>query len=653
MLNNSTTKRQHLNQGEPSRHHNYTVVVPIFDAEQAEWTVRIALNIAQNRKGRVVLVGMVPVPPEESLSAATGRAQTSRTELDRLRDKFKDEPIYIKPRIRVVHEPWRALTQTIAKEEADLVVIPWRQSGTKDFFAVKMDNLLGFLECNMVIVNDEAPTNLQRILMPIRGSQESPMVLEVALALARAENARITMLYSTTEDASAVSQEAYRELARISQGNPYITKQLDVENDALSAILEQVDSHDMVVLGASEGAPGSSAPAVGQIPRQLRRRKTGPMLVVKTHQPSPIDKMTSWTRPEPLPLTSTSVLVDRWFAENTFSSEEFKDLERLLRVKEDQGLTISLGLPALNEEETIGNVIQTMQDALMRQIPLLDEMVLIDSGSTDYTAEIARDYGVEVFQHSEILPQYGSYRGKGEALWKSLYTLKGDIIAWVDTDIVNIHPRFVYGIVGPILRHETVKYVKGFYRRPLKVGETLQAGGGGRVTELVARPMFNLFYPELSGIIQPLSGEYAGRREALERVPFYIGYGVETGLLLDLVEKYGLNSIAQSDLRSRIHRNQPLIALSRMAFAIIQVFMDHLEERQKVSLLHEVNRTIKIIRHDQETYNIEEYPISDQLRPAIISLPEYREKFGITDWEGPDFDHHQQDELLEDEELVA
>jgi glucosyl-3-phosphoglycerate synthase len=336
-------------------------------------------------------------------------------------------------------------------------------------------------------------------------------------------------------------------------------------------------------------------------------------------------------------------MVDRWFAENTFNSEEFENVARLVAAKERRNLTISLGLPALNEEETVGNVIKTMQDFLMREFPLLDEIVLIDSGSTDNTVEIARELGVPVYQHDEILPNCGAFRGKGEALWKSLHVLKGDLIAWIDTDIVNIHPRFVYGFLGPLLRRDTVQYVKGFYRRPLRIGDTLQAGSGGRVTELVARPLFNLFYPELSGVVQPLSGEYAGRRKALEQVPFYAGYGVETGLLLSLVERYGISSIAQLDLRRRVHHNQPLGALSRMAFAIIQVFVDHLESRQKVQLLNEINRTMKIIRHETDSYFLEEMVISDQRRPPVITIPEYRAEHGITDWPEEEFSRWTQD----------
>ena len=196
--------------------------------------------------------------------------------------------------------------------------------------------------------------------------------------------------------------------------------------------------------------------------------------------------------------------------------------------------------------------------------------MVIDSDSTDRTVAIADRAGRAVVRHSQILPQLGSVTGKGEALWKSLHVLDGDIVAWIDTDISNIQPRFVTGLLGPLLREPRIQYVKGFYRRPIKEGDKLMPEGGGRVTELMARPLINLFFPELSGMIQPLSGEYAGRRALLERVPFFTGYAVEIGLLIDIIEQLGLPAIGQVDLERRIHRNQPLGNLSQMAYVILQ-----------------------------------------------------------------------------------
>ena len=206
----------------------------------------------------------------------------------------------------------------------------------------------------------------------------------------------------------------------------------------------------------------------------------------------------------------------------------------------------------------------------------------------------------------------------------SLSVLRGDLIAWIDTDIINIHPRFVYGIIGPLLLTPSIQLVKGFYRRPLRVREKLQASGGGRVTELTARPLLNLFYPELSGVVQPLSGEYAGRRAALEKAAFFSGYGVETGLLIDVFEQYGLRSIAQVDLLERIHRNQPLEALSKMSFAILQVVLRKIEKRYERAIVEDVNKTMKLIRHSRDGYFLAVEEIAERERPPMISLPAYQ-----------------------------
>ncbi len=247
----------------------------------------------------------------------------------------------------------------------------------------------------------------------------------------------------------------------------------------------------------------------------------------------------------------------------------------------------------------------------------------MDSGSTDGTVGIAAELGVPVVQHPAVLPELGSFAGKGEALWKSLHVLSGDIVAWCDTDISNIHPQFIYGVVGPLLADPRIGYVKGFYRRPLNFGGSLQTAGGGRVTELTARPLVNLFYPELSGLLQPLSGEYAGRREVLERLPFFTGYGVEIGHLIDILETFGLNRIAQTDLGLRIHRNQELFDLSKMAFAIMQVAVKRLGDRHRIHLVEEVNRSMKLIHFTTDRFFLEVKEIADWERPPMAAIPEY------------------------------
>ena len=377
-------------------------------------------------------------------------------------------------------------------------------------------------------------------------------------------------------------------------------------------------TYDLIIMGTS-ARPMDEAPSIGPVAEKIMQESQRGVIVVKTKLPYKFNPAT-----EEAGQTAISVLVDKWFAENTFHGDEFKDLKYLLSLKEKQGLTISVALPALNEEETVRKVISTIQKALMIDVPLLDEIILMDSNSTDRTREIAKEMGIPVHIHQKTLPQYGARKGKGEALWKSLYCTRGDIIIWIDTDIVNIHPRFIYGLIGPLLLRPEIDFVKGFYRRPLKVGNKMQAGSGGRVTELTARPLLNLFYPELSGIVQPLSGEYGGRRKALEQLPFFSGYGVEIGLLIDMLDKFGLGSIGQVDLQERIHHNQPLEALSKMSFAIIQAVMRKLERRYNQSFLENVNKTMKLIRYSRDRFSLEIEEIAEGERPPMIELPEYQ-----------------------------
>ena len=274
-----------------------------------------------------------------------------------------------------------------------------------------------------------------------------------------------------------------------------------------------------------------------------------------------------------------------WLKDNTYHHSAFADLRRIVELKEKQGLSISLCIPTLNEERTIGKEIILFKSELMQRVPLIDEIAVIDSGSDDNTLQIAESFGADVYLASDILPSVGESRGKGENLWKAIYQLHGDIIVYIDADIKNIHPRFVYGLVSPLVLREQTKYVKAFYDRPLAYSGGVRPSGGGRVTEILIRPLFSLFFPALTGIIQPLSGEYAVRREVLERIPFPIGYGVETSHLIDVHDQWGIEAFAQTDLDRRVHRNQQTIDLGKMSFGILQTFFRRLEAQGHLATL--------------------------------------------------------------------
>lgn len=320
-----------------------------------------------------------------------------------------------------------------------------------------------------------------------------------------------------------------------------------------------------------------------------------------------------------------------WLEKNTFHHSEFNDLNRLVEEKKKKNLTISLCLPTLNEERTIAKEIVIMKSELMTRLPLLDEIVVIDSGSTDRTRKIARTYGAEVYEAANILPELGQFRGKGENLWKALYITKGDIIVYLDADIKNIHHRFVYALVGPLLLSDKIKYCKAFYDRPIATGKSrMRPTGGGRVTELVIRPLFSLFFPELTQLIQPLSGEYAGFREILEKIPFPIGYGVETSMILDIYERWGLEVMAQVDLEKRVHRNQDTKALGKMSFVILNTFANRIEKLGIVKLNKEVFYEMIQYNLVKDQYQPDIFKIARVERPPMIELREYRKKFNLT-----------------------
>ncbi|MFG2429136.1 glucosyl-3-phosphoglycerate synthase [Streptomyces sp. NPDC048590] len=257
--------------------------------------------------------------------------------------------------------------------------------------------------------------------------------------------------------------------------------------------------------------------------------------------------------------------VESWLSRRSWSASD-RPLDHLVaaRTKDPHRSRVSVVLPALNEEATVGEIVAEIRRELVEKVPLVDELVVIDSGSTDATAEVARRAGARVVHRDAILPRMPAVPGKGEVLWRSLLVTSGDIVCFVDADLKDFSADFVSGTVGPLLTDPSVHFVKAMYDRPL--GDT--AGQGGRVTELVARPLLNLHWPALAGFVQPLGGEYAVRRSLLEQLPFPVGYGVELALLVDALHTVGLDALAQVDVGVRKHRHQDGQALGRMAATI-------------------------------------------------------------------------------------
>lgn len=589
------------------------ILVPIVDGYSYQSAISTALDIAG--KSNVLVAGIVMVPEENTLTRATNSARRFRRKLNDLKNR---EGVRILDIVHVTHNPWQDLEEIVTEEETDLMVLEWPNQYNAIINA-SPDALIHPI-CDMAIVGGIVPGSPQQIMLPMRGGPYAELALRIAISFRRNCQSKITALHLTHAKSSAASDVAYYGIDRILKNIPEVKQKKKETDNPAQTIVEQAENYNLVIMGAT-ARPESTPVSIGPVAELILNQSKVGVIVVKTKRPikQPVESVA-------VGQTAISVLVDKWFAENTYHADEFADIDNLLKLKKKQNLSIALALPALNEEKTVGNVIQTIKKPLMDDAPLLDEMVLIDSNSDDHTRDIAQSLGIPVFIHQQILPQLGPREGKGEALWKSLYVTHSDIILWIDTDIVNIHPRFVLGLIGPLLARQDIQFIKGFYRRPLKVGDKIQAGGGGRVTELTARPLLNLFYPELSGVIQPLSGEYGGRRSALEQLPFFSGYGVEIGLLIDMLDCFGLRSIAQVDLQERVHHNQDLSALSKMSFAIIQAVFRKLEKRFGRSILEELNRTMKLIRYDSGRLFLDVQEIAELDRPPIIQLQEYIEK---------------------------
>ena len=598
------------------------ILVVIADLERERQLAELAMALAGGDE--VVIASVLEVGDDRSLASEQPQARVRRRELDALATDIGRGAGRMRSSVAVARRAWDAVAEMVQRERPALLVLGWRRSGG-EILGTSADLILRDPPCDIAIVRGSF-ARVRRLLVPVRGGRYATLAVQLAVAFSRARDASLTLLHVSDPDRRAPAG-IHRLVGEIAF-DPRVEQLVSRSGDPAAVIAEELEDNDAIVLGATgrEGASDQLGPVGAAL---LGAGK--PAIIVRTR--TPVASAVFLPRPT-LPADradrsrAISELVDRWFAENTFSSTEFADLARLVEAKDRQGVRVSVALPALNEEATIAKVIRAIRTRLMERFPLVDELVVIDSDSTDRTREIARAEGVPVHVHQRVLAEHGAHRGKGEAMWKSLYVVSGDLVVWCDTDITSFHPKFIYGILGPLLLRPELQFVKAFYRRPLRIAGETHATGGGRVTELTARPLLNLFFPELSGIVQPLSGEQGGRRTLLEQLPFFSTYGVETGLLIDTLQRAGLGAIAQVDMKQRIHRNQDLYALSKQAFEILQVAMKRVGEAHGERLWEDANATMKLIRPANGGLHLDVHDVPSVERPPMMTIPEYRAKRG-------------------------
>jgi hypothetical protein len=590
------------------------IFIPVQSATQGAEVLPLALKlIGEGPAPTITLVAVTPLEPDTPLGEGAAPAQQLRNELDKLSEV--DPLIRRLARSIVSHEPWQDIKALITEDLTDetLIVLPWHSSDT--LWRTGLAHVLNDPPCDVAVVHSPPdPPIIRRILLPVRGGPFAVLSLQIAVRIARAVNAEITLLRVLSDDDNAASQFLREGFTGLSDIFPEITNETQVVGDPGRTILGMLKDHQAVVLGAS--ATQGQDP-IGLVASLILQKDDITTVVVKTKEPFRLPSAEALAADSPV-----LVRVERWFAQNTLECSEFADAKKLVDLKREQGIRISLGLASLNNETTIGNIIGLIRDRLLDSTPLLDELVLIDNGSVDASRRIATAMNVPSYATQDVLSAYGTLRGKGDSLWKSLYLLSGDLIVWMDTDIANPDPGQVLGIIGPLLMDPRIQYVKGFY------GASAQASHGESdpITELLIRPMISLLFPELSGIASPLAGTHGGRRSALEQIPFYSGYGAAVGLLLDVLDQFGLESIAQVDLGAVTHRktcDEPKVS-AKTAFSILQLFAQQLDHKGVMNSELSIERTMKLLHMDQHPFHMEEVDVHEQRHPAMVTVREYR-----------------------------
>jgi len=626
----------------------HSIVIPLANPRTAADLVRIATSLLVDG-GALTALSIVEVPEGVQLSEGATRARQARRLLQRVLE-FVPSGVDLRTVVRIGRRADEGIIELATEEEVDLILFGWggptRSRGeTTDgsVFSPTIDAVIRDRPCDIAVVKQRGTSGIRRVLAPVRGGPHAELVMRYATALSSAFESELEVLHVVPPSLDvAIRSRAERALGAFvarHTGDPTAARVIEAD-DVGAAILAESDAAQLLIMGATAlSADTAGASLFGELVETVVQQARPTVMVVKTHElptravfdaRAQVDESLEAADKAADDVRSLPARVDRWFAESSFHHNEFAELARLVELKKRQALSISAVLPTLDEAATIGPIVRMARKALMEDVPLIDELLVIDSDSSDDTRAIAESEGARVVIHQQVLPRYGAYEGKGEALWKSLFETSGDLVAWSDTDIADWHPRFIYGTLGPLLTEPRLDYVKAHYQRPMVQGGVLTEGGGGRVTELVARPLINLFFPELSGYIQPLAGEYAGRREVLEEIPFFTGYAVEIGHLIDLLERTaGLDALGQVDLELRQHRNQELEGLSKMSFVILQAVMKRLEQRGHTRLIGELGASMKLPRASTNKLSLEVIELAVIERPPMRQILEYRRKRGL------------------------
>lgn len=593
---------------------HYRVLIPTIAPGQASKLLRLATSFTTAPDSRGTLLGIFEVRPNHSSQPATpGEAyRTLLAQTTRIASRSRQP---LTPQVRIAHVAAQGIREAALETGSNLLLL---ESGSRDdgLWTNALEDLLYDPPCDIALIRPEpaAPT-ITSILLAVRGGPNAELAVQLARTIRTGTGATLTLLHifdpRQSPEERARDEQTFAGLA--SQVDGPVIELKGSSTNVREAIIKEAQRHQLLILGATRSLMHRPMVLGAPMQRILRRLPGTVMIVKKAGVPVP-RPATSRTPTR----AAISEQVDRWLTENTFDSREFDDLERLKDRKRRQDLTISLALPVMDEQPGLGPAVRRLKQALMGSMPLIDEIVVVNASGSMRTDRTVAAAGIQVVRSGDVLARYGSFPGRGEAFWKSLHVLKGDLLCWLDLEgMPTMNPgllRTVAGLLGPLLTDPEIAYVKGFTRRP-------PTASPDPIADFAVRPLLNLLFPTLSGVIDPLGRDQAGRRSILENVGFFTGDGLELGLLLAIADAYGPRALGQVDIGRRMTRPRP--GLSALAFAQLQVSLKFLGDRHRTHLVDQVNRTFKHIRYEDERYWVEQHELQDQERPPMITVPEY------------------------------
>jgi len=601
----------------------YRVLLPLLNPGLAPDLVDLAGRLASGRPGKVIILGIVEVPSEAPLSEGLGLARAYRIMLDNVAESIRGRT-EVETMVRVHREAWCSIVETAVEEQCDLLLLPWKGfSSTPDrIYGATIDEILKNPPCDTVVAKGSISGGCRRLLLPVRGGSHAELALRVASALAASEDGSITILHDRAGERQGEWDLVYESFQRQIAGHPLVSRVVTTNVGVLPSILQEAPKHDLVILGAAADLMAGPSP-LGPVGESVSSKVEKPVLVVKTKQWA--GGTLAASQEESRQRASFLERVDRWFAENTFHLREFTDLEHLLELKERGSHYVSLAVPVRGKAKSVSGFVRRLKEDYQERVPLVDEVVLVASDA-DVAEGVPAALGVPVLLPQKLLPEYGHYPGLGEEVWKVLAALRGDLVVWLDTENRRgTDPSHVVALLGPLLREPGIAFVKGFFTPPSF--ESGWAKTEDPLSDLLVRPLLNLLVPELSGLVDPLCGQWSGRRAVLEAVPFLTGDGYDLALLIELHACYGVGAIAQVDMGEdarppRAYRQ----GIEMAANSLLQVCVRRLEDRLHLRLMEDCHRSAKVVRRLETGYRLEVAELKECERPPLLEVPSYAER---------------------------